>query len=590
MAIPATGRRRDGGAAPRPTIAVLLAIAFVALAGAAGAVVLRLNSDHAGAEPGLQIALLDWIIVSYALSGLIAWWRRPDSRLGPLMIAAGFFTLVACISSANSAFFFTIGQAFDLIPFALFLHVFLAFPSGRLRGRAEQLLVGAAYVTAVGLEVVGLLLGGFNPDNVLAVTSEPELAADLFQVQLVILAAITIAGIGVLAMRRRTEGRALRRSISVLVNSFAFALVMIAALLLMAAFSLDTPIFLPVQRATFFVIGLAPIVFLFALLDARLARASVGDLLLELRADPAPTDLREPLARALHDPSLTLSYWLPQYESWADADGRPVRLPAESDERVATLIDRDGEHLAALVHDPSLNDERELLDAVSAAAGIALENGRLQAELKARLEELQGSRGRVIEAGQQERKRLERNLHDGAQQRLIALSLELGMLGDQLKDDPEAGARIDEARAEIAASLEELRDVARGLHPAVLSGHGLAVALESLAATSTVPVRLTVLVEGRLEEPVEVAAFYVVSESLANIGKHAQAESATVDVGRRNGELVVEVVDDGIGGADSERGSGLRGLADRVEALGGQLRVWTPQGGGTRVRAELPCE
>ena len=156
-------------------------------------------------------------------------------------------------------------------------------------------------------------------------------------------------------------------------------------------------------------------------------------------------------------------------------------------------------------------------------------------------------------------------------------------------DDPESRARIDGAREELTISLEELRDVARGLHPAVLSGHGLKVALESLAAGSTVPVRLTVSVDGRLDESLEVAAFYVVSEGLVNVGKHAQAAGATVNVGRSNGQLVVEVVDDGVGGADLDRGSGIRGLADRVEALGGRLRVWTPQGGGTRVRAELPC-
>jgi signal transduction histidine kinase len=200
-----------------------------------------------------------------------------------------------------------------------------------------------------------------------------------------------------------------------------------------------------------------------------------------------------------------------------------------------------------------------------------------------------GARARVVEAGQKERQRLERNLHDGAQQRLVALSLELTTLKKLLDADPEAGTRIDHARDEIALSLEELRDVARGLHPAVVSGHGLAVALESLAVRATVPVRLKVELEGRLPEPLEVAAFCLVSESLANIGKHAQATSATVDVNRCNGEVVVEIVDDGIGGADTERGSGLRGLADRVEALDGRLRVWTPVGHGTRVRAEIPC-
>jgi len=138
-------------------------------------------------------------------------------------------------------------------------------------------------------------------------------------------------------------------------------------------------------------------------------------------------------------------------------------------------------------------------------------------------------------------------------------------------------------------SLEELRDVALGLHPAVVSGHGLAVALDSLAARAPVPVRLTIELEERLPEALEVAAYYLVSESLANIGKHAQATTATIDVARANGQVVVEIVDDGVGGADTEGGSGLRGLADRVEALDGRLRVWTPPGQGTRVRAEMPC-
>jgi signal transduction histidine kinase len=225
---------------------------------------------------------------------------------------------------------------------------------------------------------------------------------------------------------------------------------------------------------------------------------------------------------------------------------------------------------------------------VTAAAGLALENARLHAELRARLEELRGSRARVIEAGQKERQRLERNLHDGAQQRLIALSLQLGVLDEQL-DDPEARRRIGQARREIATSLEELREIAQGIHPAVVSGHGLEVALEQLAARAPVAVRLSVEIDGRLPEPLEVAAYYLVSESLANIGKYALASCATVEVRRQNGQVVVEVRDDGIGGADTERGSGLRGLADRVEALEGRLRIWSPSGGGTRVRAEIPC-
>jgi signal transduction histidine kinase len=286
---------------------------------------------------------------------------------------------------------------------------------------------------------------------------------------------------------------------------------------------------------------------------------------------------------------VTLAYWLPQFESWADVDGHAVEVPDSESGRAVTLIDRDGERVAALIHDPSLEDEPQLLGAVSAAAAIALENARLHAELRARLDELRGSRQRVLEVGQQERQRLERNLHDGAQQRLIALRLELGLLEQHPDTDPESKRRLSRARRQIALSLEDLRDVARGLHPAVVTGHGLAVALESLTARTPIPVQLTVALEDRLPEPLEVASYYVVSESLANVAKHADATSATVDVSRQSGNLVVEVIDDGVGGADTERGSGLRGLADRVEALGGRLRIWTPPGKGTRVRAEMPC-
>jgi signal transduction histidine kinase len=245
--------------------------------------------------------------------------------------------------------------------------------------------------------------------------------------------------------------------------------------------------------------------------------------------------------------------------------------------------------VAALLHDPALEDEPELLTAVTAAAGIALENARLNVELRARVEELRGSRARIVEAGQRERQRLERNLHDGAQHRLVALSLQLSLLEEELAGQSSATAQLERARAEIDTSLDELREIAQGIHPAVVSGHGLAVALEQLVARAPVPVRISMEIEGRLPEAIEMAAYYLISESLANIGKYAQASSATVELARSNGDLRIEVADDGIGGADTERGSGLRGLADRVEALGGQLRVWSPHGGGTRLKAEIPC-
>src|SRR6266536_794350 len=572
------GAEIDFARPPKPYL--LLAIALAGCAAAAFTVVSALESDYL-TEPGVRAAFAVWVILPYIFGGLIAWWRRPENRFGPLMIFAGFGTFLAFLGWSNVDVLHTIGQTLN------FLHVFLAFPSGRLERPFERAVVAAAYVTGIGLGIVRMLLGGFGPNGVFELTTEPGAADVLERVQLVTSSACALAGIGVLVARRLGAGRPLRRSLALLTDSFAIGLLMIAVLAMRAA--VGAPGHVTIQRLTYFVVGLAPFAFVIGLLQARLARSSVGNLFVELRADPAPADLRGALARALRDPSLTLAYWLPEFGSYADHDGRAVELPNSDGRRSVRLIERDGVQVAALVHDPALRDEPELLDAVTAAAGIAIEKSQLNVELRARVEELRGSRARIVEAGQRERQRLERNLHDSAQHRLVALSLQLSLLEEQLAGARSAAAQLEHARHEIDTSLDELREIARGIHPAVVSGHGLAVALGELAARAPVPVHLSVKIEGRLPEEVEVAAYYLISEILANIRKYAQASAATVEVARGNGHIRVEVVDDGIGGADTEGGSGLRGLADRVEALGGRLQVWSLRVGGTRVRAEIPC-
>jgi signal transduction histidine kinase len=253
-------------------------------------------------------------------------------------------------------------------------------------------------------------------------------------------------------------------------------------------------------------------------------------------------------------------------------------------------VEQDGERVAALVYDASLADERKLVEAVIAAAGIALKNERLAAELRARVGELKASRARIVGAGDEERRRLERNLHDGAQQRLVALGMQLRLLESRIRTDPAAAeAQVVSAASELAISVDELRELARGIHPAVLD-HGLTVALESLAARSTVSTAVSVDLLERLPEVVEVAAYFVASEALANVAKYAEATSVRINVSRTAGDALVEVADNGVGGADDEAGSGLRGLADRVEALGGQLWVNSPLGSGTTVSAVIPCE
>src|SRR3954468_10588207 len=536
----------------------------------------------------LVLALLfGFLTLTYVCCGLMAWWHRPASRFGVLMICVGFTIFLAGLSRATNDFLFTIGHAMHLLPPVLFAQLFLAFPTGRLRSPLERTMIALACATAVGLGLLRLTLGGIGARNLLEVVDAPTVSAAILRLQYVVITVACLIALAILVRRRRRAAGPLRRSLSVLVASFAVGLVMIG--LLLGSQVVGAPWVDQIRWATFATLGVAPIVFMICIVNDRLARSAVGELVIELQRDPAPADLRDGLARALRDPSLTLAYWLPDFARYVDADGRPVELPTSDSSRAKTLIDHRGAHVALLLHDPVLDDEPALLDAVAAAAGIALENGRLHADLRARLDELRDSRARIVQAGQEERKRLERDLHDGAQQRLVALSLELSLLEQTMHGDAAARRRIDHARGEIARSLEELRDLARGLHPAVVSGHGLEVALEQLAAGAPVPVRLTVDVASRLPECLEVAAFYLIAESLANIGKHAAAASATVTVTRTGDQVVVEVVDDGIGGADAEGGSGLRGLADRVECLEGRMRIWSPAGGGTRLRAELPC-
>jgi len=316
-------------------------------------------------------------------------------------------------------------------------------------------------------------------------------------------------------------------------------------------------------------------------LVTRRARGVVGNLVVEL-GRAAPGGVRDALARAIGDPTLELALWVPQKHGWVDEEGNEVELPT-GDDRTVTLV---GEKLAAIIHDPVLLDQPSLLEAAGSAARFALENERLQVELRAQLAELRESRARIVWAGDEERRRLERDLHDGAQQRLLGLGMALQLLEPHL--DKDAGPLLEETETELQQALAELRELARGIHPAVLTDQGLAAALKTLAQRSPVPVELYAC-SGRLPAPVETAAYFVVSEALTNIVKYARAEHAWVNVTRNNGLVRIDVRDDGIGGANPTAGSGLSGLADRIGALDGQLEIESPAGAGTHVAAEIPC-
>jgi signal transduction histidine kinase len=330
--------------------------------------------------------------------------------------------------------------------------------------------------------------------------------------------------------------------------------------------------------------------FLIGLGRTRLARSAVADLVIELGNTPGPGELQTALARALRDPSLRIAYWLPGAERYVVGEGTPVDLPEDNSEKSVTVVRRDERTIAALVHDPALREEEQLVESVCAAAALALENERLQAELRAHLEELTASRTRIVEAAQTERRRIERDLHDGTQQRLVSVAMTLGLADARLSADPASAQTVlRDARAGLSEALEDLRELSHGIHPGILTERGLGPALDELAASSHLPVQLTVSLVERLPDRVETAAYFFVSEALTNVAKYARAAQVQVCVEQMDDRAVVRVADDGAGGADPSRGSGLRGLRDRVEALGGRFSVKSPQGQGTVVAAEIPC-
>ena len=566
-----------------------LVVGFVALA-------LTLSSDHADEVP-LQAVLGLFIGWSFIGVGLYAWWRRPENRFGVIMTGVGFAWFLGALTSANSSWLFTIGCLLSSVYAAVFVHMLLAYPSGRVGSRRLRRVLGFGYALAVLGPLPALLFSeqvdptcDDCPPSAIFISDSPTLG-DVFDL-LASVAAIALVGYVsyVLLARYRAASAPRRSSMAPVVWSGVALLVLLAGSLTTMAVGGPRPVSDITSLLGLLALAATPYMFLFGIVRTRFARGgAVSDLLQELGRE-RERSLRDLLADALGDRSLHVLYWLDERREWVDANGRLATLPAENDRRQSwTAVEREGRRVGAIVHDREFADDPELVQSVAAAAGLTIENERLQAQLRARVQELRTSRARIVEAGTAERRRLERNLHDGAQQRLVALSLTLRVAQNRIDTDPDAArSMLAGAQEELTLALAELRELARGIHPAVLSDRGLHAALEALAGRSPVPVELAATPEDRLPAPVEAAAYFVVAEALTNVAKYAQATQARVSVSRSNGHAVVEVAENGVGGADPARGTGLRGLADRLSALDGRLEVRSPQGAGTLLRAEIP--
>jgi signal transduction histidine kinase len=566
------------------------AIAAAALLAGLAAFVLVLSSDHFVDRDVWAVfgPLVGW---SFVGTGLYAWRHRPESRFGLLMTIVGFTWFLAPLEAANASLLFTIGIALGSLWGPALAHVLLSFPSGRLTGRPRA-LVTAAYVL-VPLAPVPLLMVSTSedlvdcptpcPDNLLLVSRDTALQEPFAAAGSAVVMTVTLLGVWMLVARWRNAGAAERRSLAPLLGAGAICLLLVVAFIATRA--------QPLLPLAFLALAASPFAFLAGLAHADFSHArGVRSLVARLADLPEHGDLRDALAGTLGDPTLAVAFWVPEQNRYVDETGAPVELPAAGDPtRAMTEIERDGRRIAAIVHDRALVEDTETVRAAGAATALLLENQRLDAEVRAHMAELRASRARLVEAGDAERRRLERNLHDGAQSRLVALALSLRLARAHVEAGSEAATILDASIDELKLSLDELRELARGIHPAVLSERGLAPALRSLAARAPVPVELVGEPGGRVPAAVETAAYFVVSEALANVAKYAEAEQATIRLERANGRLLVEVSDDGVGGAAPSTGSGLHGLADRVAALDGTLTIVSPRGGGTRVTVELPC-
>jgi signal transduction histidine kinase len=569
-------------------------ILVLALAGAAavGTAALLVAFAH-GFEPFGRAEKLAQVGTDaiWIAAGLIAWQRRPGNRIGPLMTADGFIHVGQQLYW-DAALPFTIANLLAFLSLPIGLQLFLAFPSGRLQSRFERLFVTFTYVAVVFFSVVGQMAwnprrSGCSgcPRNLLLVEQHQGTWDAIGTVGLfVVIAVLVTAAVLLIGHVRRSTG-ATRRALAPVVVTAATAAVLLGAVLVVSAAGVETEgsILIWLADAAYAAI---PIAFLVGLLRTRLHRSAVADLVVELGALPPPAQLRDALARTLGDESLQLAFWLPEERRYVDAAGGAVHPEGEPG-RALTVLEHHGTRLAALVHDPALCDEPELVEAVGAAASLALENARLQAELRAQLSEVRASRARIVAAADAERRRLERDLHDGAQQRLLGVRLALQLARSHAGGDTSVDELLVEADSEVVGALAELRALARGIHPAILTDDGLAAALAALARRASLPVKLHVC-DDRLPASVEATAYFVAAEALANVVKHAHASRVSIDVERVDGQVAIAVTDDGRGGADAS-GAGLRGLRDRVEAVDGRLSIESPSGGGCRVTAAIPC-
>jgi signal transduction histidine kinase len=597
----------DAEARRRRTVLALVAVAGAVATGLTVAIVLASPEQ---AYRGL-VAVARALVVAVPVGvGLWAWATRPDRRFGPLLVLSGFVWSLTGLTESDSSLAYSTGRVAEWLAEPLLLLLVLTFPSGALRRRIDRTLMAAAVLTVALLYLPSALLlerfpepapigwchVGCPPNAFMVVDTQPAFADTVLRpLREVVTVAIFAAVVVVLARRVQTSTPLMRRALVPVLSVAALRAAMFVLYLPVRRIDPDSAALEAIGWIVVLCLPAIAIAFVVGLVRARLlAGAALQNLALRLAEHPEPAELTQILRETTGDPTLELAYWVAEPEGrWVDARGRPVRPPDPGSGRVLTEV-REGDRLvAALVHDAALEDTGRFVQAAGALALSSLENQRLSAKVDASLLELQESRARIQAAADSERQRIERDLHDGAQQRLVALRIKLGLAADTMRDDPARGAKlVHDLGEEAEAALEEVRALAQGVYPSLLADEGLPEALRALGRRTTPAARVSADGVGRLPREIESAVYFCCLEALQNVAKHASG-ARTVEISlHADGDLRFEVRDDGAGFSDADvrAGLGFTSMRDRIAAVGGRLSIRSEPGVGTTVAGSVPLE
>lgn len=582
------------GVGSRP---VALAVAQLATAGIAlGLVQLAVVlSDPAAPGPRWLLVLYPVVGWIYLAAGAVAWVRRPSNRMGALMAAGGLVWIAVGFAHASVPGLTAAGLILATVPFAIIVHLLHGFPSGRLRGRLSVVMVLVGYFVCVVMQAPQYLfgMGPDGPATVLQIADRPDLAAAGVWAQWAVGSCVMIVTAIVLETRRRRIPPPRRR---VLAPLFAYG---VGAVLFVPISGQLAPILVAGGRwvpalevAQLTVLAAVPVAFAVVLLRGGFARMlEIEELGAVLSAEsPRRPQLGVALAAALGDPSVEIAYWAREPGVYVDGDGHELELPAVGSDRAAVEVESGRRRIGAIVYDATLIAEPAVVRSAARVLALALDNERLTAELRASGERLRASRARIVAAADDERRRIAQDLHDGLQSRLVLLAIGIGSVDADLTASPSVRASTAELATRLQEAIAELRELAQGLMPAVLTERGLYAATRELAARAPIPIEMHVGANGTpLPTPVESTGYYVIAEALTNAIKHSRARKLVMRLGQDEGALWIEIQDDGVGGARIGGGTGMRSMADRVDALGGRLVVDSPAGGGTTIVTEIPC-